>query len=169
MEKQILTRQDIQKALTEKIHKKRSAALLVTAVDVLAAVCLLLYLPVLLTGNRLHTYGGLHIHPAAILILCPAVITLFTLFVLKYYYIDLFRIKNGKFYFTKEKLITKEKKEISFYRRTETQNLLHFEKAFVAVDKSVYGDAQAGDVFYTVYTGKKDLQLVFNTKIYVFE
>lgn len=150
MAKQTLTKQDIQKALAQKLHKKLPAAVFVTVFDLLAGLSLLFYLPVLLTGNRLHTSGGIHIHPAAILILCPAVVILFTVFLLKYFYIDLFKIRNGFFTYSAQTLVAKEKKRVSFYHKSEEQNLLHFDSGCIAVESGVFSASDIGDEFLVV-------------------
>ncbi len=99
--------------------------------------------------------------------LIPILLIILIIIALRYYYIDLYRIKKGKFQIIEEKLSQKKQEYVSYYRRSEKENALYFPCGRVAVANETYARSQIGDPFYVVtVTPKSRLRLTYPTKHY---
>lgn len=172
MKKQILTKQDIQRDLLVKINKSKKLAMFLMTCT---AVAILFYtLFIMNYTNIMAAYAsGRHIGifpPTWGLFIGPVAILLLIICLLECYYIDLFKVKSGKFTVIEEKICQRKKEQISYYRRSDKENSLYFRCGRVAVDHEVYLHANPGDLFYViVLRTRKGPRLVYHTKFYEIE
>ena len=168
MKKQVLTKQDIQRELLIKINKSKPLVVfltVLTAVSILAYIMFVInYTDIMIEYQTGHTGRG---YPPLGLFLGPIVILFFTVFLLNFYYIDLYKAKKGKFTVLEEKLYERKKEMIRYYRRSAQENSLYFRSGRVAVEDDVYSYSTVGDRFYViVLRSKKAPLLVYHAKYY---
>ena len=169
VKKQVLTKQDIQRELLIKINKSKPLVVFLTA---LTAISILAYIVFVINySDIMIEYRTGHLagsgYPPIGLFLGPTVILFFTVFLLNYYYIDLYRAKKGKFIISEEKLYDRKRELIRYYRRTAQENSLYFRCGRVAVEDNVYSYSTVGDRFYVVrLRARKTPILVYHTKYY---
>ena len=97
----------------------------------------------------------------------PFVILLLTVFLLDFYYVDIYKVKKGKFKIIEEKLYDKQKEQIKYDRRMKIENFLFFHCGRVAVEDQVYAYSNVGDRFFlVVLRNRKDPLLAYHTKYY---
>lgn len=170
MKKKILTEQDIQNDLLFQINKAKKLSVFLS---VILAITVFFYISFVtnyadimsqyMNGNL----RGKCFHPVWGLLIGPAVIILFLVFLLNYYYIDLYQAKKGKFTIVKEAVSNKQKEQTTYYKHTEKENLLYFPCGKISVEKEVYSYTQTGDFFFIVILrNKKAPSLVYPTKYY---
>ena len=91
----------------------------------------------------------------------------FIVFLLNYYYINLYGAKKGKFTVLDEKLCRKNKELRHYYRRFKNENALYFRSGRVAVEEDVFKYSEVDDKFYVVLlSSKKAPFLVYNKKYF---
>ena len=145
MEKQFLTMDDIACDLGERLRKKRPAALWLTA---FLSVALFAFFYSIASINSVKTDGN----PVVAVLIFLTFFLLLGAFLLDWFYIDLYNIKNRKFSIKKEKLLQKRIENVRYYRHTEKENLLYFHSGRIAVDAKVYNSSALGDWFYIIRT-----------------
>ena len=169
MEKQVITKQDIQRELLIKINKSKPLVLFLT---VLTAISIPIYIGFVIDySDIMIEYRTGHLagsgYPPLGLFLGPIAILFLTVFLLNYYYIDLYKAKKGKFIVFEEKLYDRKRELIRYYRRTAQENSLYFRSGRVAVDDDVYSYSTVGDHFYVVrLRARKTPLLAYHTKYY---
>lgn len=160
LKKQALTKQVIQKELLSKINKRKALSVWLTAFLFIAIICYVIYLVAYTNGGHTDKFF-------VVSITTPFILLFFTVFLLDYYYINLYKSKKGLFNITEEKLCEKEKELVRYYRRTEKENSLYFSCGRVAVPDDVYSYSDVGDLFYIiVLRSKRAPLLVYNKKFY---
>ena len=173
MKKQLITKQDIQRDLLVKINKAKKFSLFLTTLTAAAILSYILFIinyADLLAEYTHRHLAGRGLHPAFGLFGMPAVILFFILFLLDFYYIDLFRAKKELFTITEEKLCQKKSEQISYYRRIQEENSLYFQCKRVSVENEVYSQANVGDRFYVILLrANKAPRLVYPAKYYKIE
>jgi len=169
MKKQVLTKQNVQRELLIKINKSKP---LVVFLTVLTAASMFAYIMFVINYTNImneyqighHAGGGYLLFG---LFLGPIVILFFIVFLLNYYYIDLYKVKKVKFIILEEKLYERKKELICYYRRTAQENSLYFRSGRVGVEDDVYAYSTVGDCFYViVLKAKKTPLLVYHAKYY---
>lgn len=169
VKKQVITKQDIQRKLLIKINKSKPLVVFLTA---LTAISILAYIVFVINySDIMIEYRTGHLagsgYPPLGLFLGPIAILFLTVFLLNYYYIDLYRAKKGKFIISEEKLYDRKRELIRYYRRTAQENSLYFRSGRVAVEDDVYSSATVGDRFYVVkLRARKTPLLVYHSKYY---
>ncbi|MBQ7968303.1 MAG: hypothetical protein IJ292_00580 [Clostridia bacterium] len=112
MKKQVLTTHDIQRELLIKINKSKSLVVfltVLTAVLIPAYIMFVInYTDIMIEYHTGHLSGRGYLTLG--LFLGPIVILFFTVFLLNYYYIDLYKAKKGKFIISEEKLYERKKR-----------------------------------------------------------
>ena len=169
MKKQLLTKQDIQRELLIKINKSKPLVVFLTVLTSILIpayiVFVINYSDIMIESRTGHLAG--RGYPPWGLFLGPIVILFFTVFLLNYYYIDLYKAKKGKFIIFEEKLYDRKRELIRHYRRTAQENSLYFRCGRVAVEDNVYSYSAVGDRFYVVrLRARKTPILVYHTKYY---
>ncbi len=166
----MLTKQNIQRELLIELNKRKALAIWLTAILFVSIICYVIYIVAYINGADLQndrlffsvTYVALPIGAFVILFL--------SIFLVCYYYLDLYKIKNGKIEFTEEKLYQKAIEDVSYYHRTEKENALYFRQGRVVVNKTVYSYSNIGDSFYIVFLkSKKKPACAYHTKYYEIE
>ena len=169
VKKQVLTKQDIQRELLIKINKSKPLVLFLT---VLTAIFMPAYIVFVINySDIMIEYRTGHLagrgYPPLGLFLGLIAILFLTVFLLNYYYIDLYKAKKGKFIVFEEKLYDRKRELIRYYRRTAQENSLYFRSGRVAVDDDVYSYSTVGDHFYVVrLRARKTPLLAYHTKYY---
>ena len=169
MKKQLLTKQDIQRDLFTELNKIKLPIIFFTAflcISVLAYAYLvgLAVKGLALPEGTKHGQFGLE----ARLVIFSPLILFFAGVLFHVYYGKLLKIKNGKFYITKEQLSQKKKEQKLSYRRVALENTLYFGACSVAVDDKLYAYSNTGESFYLVFLkfSKKPF-VVYPTKRYM--
>lgn len=95
-------------------------------------------------------------------------ILLIVVFLLKFYFINLIKIKRNRFEIIEDELCQKVKETVSYFHRRTSENSLYFPCGRIAVSQEVYSSSKVGDRFYIVVLKSKNRvpQLVFHTKYY---
>ena len=167
MKKQVLTKQDIQRALLIQINRKKPFAVFLTVLTVAfipAYIMLVINHTDMMRAYQTGSLAGSG-YPLLGLFIGPIVILFFTVFLLNYYYIDLYKAKKGKFIIFEEKLYDRKRELIRYYRRAEQENSLYFRCGRVAVEDNVYSCSAVGDRFYVVILrARKAPLLAYHTK-----
>ena len=150
MKKQMLTKQDIQRKLLTELNKRKVVAIWLTVISLVIIICYVIYVIAYIsegdfTNDRLSFSISFVPIPIGSL-----VISFFIIFLVRYYYMDLYKIKTGKIEVTEETLCQKSIEYVSYYRRSEKENLLYFGSGRIAVDEAVYLYSNVGDSFYIV-------------------
>ena len=151
-----------------KLNKRKGAATYVTVIlCVSAALCV--WFAVLFACGNAAQLEAIYESPIMSLIICIFVMMFFAIFLFRYYYYPLYIIKTSKFMIIEGELRKKEKALVSYYRRTERENLLHFECGRIAVENEVYSDSDLGDAFYLVLLTPDVPFFVYNRKPYTID
>lgn len=170
MKKKALTKQDIQKELLTKLTKLKGIAIFLTAIVIIGIILYPIHLLNYLNGTPFDYTGGFRspdITPTAAMFVVPLAIILLIITVLHLYYVDLYRIKKGKFEITEDKLCQKDRELRQYYRRSKKENALYFRYGRIAVDDTVYSYSNVGDTFYIVTLNpKRNPRLVYHKKYY---
>ena len=165
MKKQILTKENIQRELLKTLNKRRNFAICLTVYLFVSIIFYAAYVVAYLNGADLHNDRLSFSVPYIALPICAFIILFFVIFIVAYYYLDLYRIKTGKIEITEEKLCQKAIENVSYYHRSEKENILYFRHGKVKVNKTVYSYSNIGDYFYIVFCGKtKKPVCVYHTK-----
>ena len=169
VKKQVLTKQDIQRELLIKINKSKPLVVfftVFTAISIPTYIGFVINYSDIMIEYRTGVLAGRG-HPTFGLFLVPIAILFLTVFLLNYYYIDLYKAKKGKFIIFEEKLYDRKRELIRYYRRTTQENSLYFRFGRVAVEDDVYSYSTVGDRFYVVrLRARKTPILVYHTKYY---
>ena len=170
MKKQLITQNDIRRDLLSKINKAKKLSIFLTIIIAVAIPAYILFIinyANIMVEYTDHHLAGRGLHPALGLFIIPIVILFFVIFLLDFYYIDLFKAKKGKFSIIEEKVYQKKKELIFYYRHSEKENSLYFRCGRVSVENQVYSQSNIGDNFYVVVLRtKKAPKLVYHTKYY---
>ena len=170
MKKQLITQNDIRRDLLAKINKAKKLSIFLTIIIAVAIPAYILFIinyANIMVEYTDHHLAGRGLHPALGLFIIPIVILFFVIFLLDFYYIDLFKAKKGKFSIIEEKVYQKKKELIFYYRHSEKENSLYFRCGRVSVENQVYSQSNIGDNFYVVVLRtKKAPKLVYHTKYY---
>ena len=167
MKKQMLTKQDIQRDLLTELNKRKALALWLTACLFVSIICYVIYIVAYINGTDLQNDRLSFSVPCVAIPIGAFVILFFAIFLVCYYYLDLYKIKYGKIEFTEEKLYQKVIEDVSYYHRTEKENVLYFRQGRVRVNKTVFSYSNIGDSFYIVFLkSKKKPACVYHTKYY---
>ena len=174
MKKQALTKQDIQKELLTKLNMLKGIAIFLTAIVIIGIILYPIHLINYLNDIPLDYTGGVRspdITPTVAMFVIPLLIIIFLIAVFYLYYIDLYKIKKGKFEIIEDKLCQKNKEWRRYYKNEQKENSLYFRCGRVAVEDDVYSYSNVGDKFYAVILksklkSKSNLQLVYHTKYY---
>ena len=149
MKKQIITKQDIQRDLLALLNKRKTVTVWLTAIVSISAFLYVIYVSLYASGIYLPTHS-LIFSPTEVMVIVPIVILLMVGFLVHYYYLKFFEIKNGKFSIIQDKLSHKKRELKKYYRRFEKENTLYFPSGKIAVDDTVYSASKAGDCFYLI-------------------
>ena len=174
MKKQTLTRQDIQKELIAKLNKRKSISILLTAIVIIGIILYPIHLINYLNDTPFDYTGGFRspdLTPTAAMFVIPLLIIAFVVIVFYLYYIDLYKIKKGKFEVIEDTLCQKDKEWRHYYRNTQKENSLYFHCGKVAVEDKVYSYSNVGDKFYIVilkskFKSKNTPHLAYHTNYY---
>ena len=174
MKKQILTKQDIQKELLEKLNRLKGVSIYLTIIIIVGTVLYPIHLIQYLNDTPFDYTGGTRsfdLAPTAALFLMPLLILFFIVIVFYIYYIDLYKIKKGKFEIIEDKVYQKKKEWRRYYRNSQEENSLYFRCGRIAVADRVYLYSDVGDTFYIVMLtsnlkSKKKPRLAYHTKYY---
>ena len=174
MQKQTLTKQDIQKELLTKLNKRKGIAIFLTAIIIIGMVLYPIHLINYLNNTPFDYTGGVRspdLTPTAAMFVIPLLIIFFIITVFYLYYIDLYKIKKEKFEIIADTLCQKDEEWRHYYRNSQKENSLYFRCGRVAVEDEVYSYSNVGDKFYAVILksklkSKSNLQLVYHTKYY---
>lgn len=165
MNKQVITRQHIQRELLKKFKKVKPLYIFLTILTALAIPAhILLAIEYAKTGSL----SGDRLFSATVFLFAgPVIILFFVILLLDFYYIDLYKAKKGKFRIVEEILYEKKKERIQYYRRSQEENSLYFRFTRVAVEDDVYAYSHIGDRFYiVVLRWKRGPRLVYHTHYY---
>ena len=174
MEKQTLTKQDIQKELLTKLNKLKGIAIFLTAIVIIGIILYPVHLINYLNGIPLDYTGGVRspdITPTAAIFVIPLLIIFLIITVFYLYYIDLYKIKKEKFEIIEDKLCQKDKEWRQYYKNSQKENSLYFRCGRVAVGDDVYSYSNVNDKFYLVILksklkSKSNPRLAYHTKYY---
>ena len=174
MEKQTLTKQDIQKELLTKLNKLKGIAIFLTAIVIIGIILYPIHLINYLNGMPLDYTGGVRspdITPTAAMFVIPLLIIFLIITVFYLYYIDLYKIKKEKFEIIEDKLCQKDKEWRQYYKNSQKENSLCFRCGRVAVGNDVYSYSNVNDKFYLVILksklkSKSNPRLAYHTKYY---
>lgn len=166
MKKQTLTQQDIQRDLLAKISKRKPIAIFLTFLTTVSILCYVLFIinfkGKIATGEAIHGRS-----PIVALFVGAICILFFIIFLLDYYYIDLYKIQKGHFTITEQKLLASKKEMILYARQIAKENSLYFSCGRVAVNTEVSRYSRIGDRFYAVVLRpKKSPLLVYHMNYY---
>ncbi len=170
VKKQTLTKQDIQKELLAKLNERKPIAVFLTVIILLGAILYPIHLIHYLNETPFDYTDGFKspdLTPTAAMFVVPLAIILLIITVLHLYYVDLYRIKKGKFEITEDKLCQKDRELRQYYRRSKKENALYFHCGRIAVEDTVYSYSNVGDTFYIVTLNpKRNPRLVYHKKYY---
>ena len=167
MKKQMLTKQDIQRELWVELSKRKTLAIWLTAFLFVSIICYVLYIVAYINGVDLQNDRLSFSVPYVAIPIGAFVILFLVIFLVCYYYLDLYKINNEKIEITEGKLYQKAIEDVSYYHRTEKENALYFRQGRVVVNKMVYSYSNIGDSFYIVsLKSKKKPACVYHTKYY---
>ena len=174
MKKQALTKQDIQKELLTKLKKRKGVAIFLTAIVIIGIILYPIHLLNYLNGTPFDYTGGARspdITPTVAMFVIPLLIIFLVITVFYLYYIDLYKIKKGKFEIIEDKLCQKGKEWRQYYKNSQKENSLYFRCGRVAVEDAVYSYSNVNDKFYLVilkskFKSKSNPRLAYHTKYY---
>ncbi len=174
MKKQILTKYDVQKELLTRLNKLKGISVFLTSIVI---VCIILY-PIHLINyldDAPFDYTGIRrfpdLTPVVVMFIMPLLIIFFVISVFYLYYIDLYKIKKGKFEIIEDTVYQKDKEWRFYYKNSQKENSLYFHCGRVAVEDEVYSYSDIGDNFYIVMLksklkSKNNPRLAYHTKHY---
>ena len=185
MKKKVLTRQDIQKDLLAKINKANVAVIIISVLIIIGVTLYPIHLINYLNGtpyDYTDSRSIIDFPPTAVMIIIPVFTIILIVTLINCYFIDIYKIKKGKFNITEETLWDKEKTTettpiiyyshgIRFSSHSQKFNLLHFLYVSVPVEEDVYKYSRKGDRFYVVTLiskrkPKRTTTLAYHTKYY---
>ena len=175
MEKQTLTKQDVQKDLLTKLNGRKGCCILLTVITIIGIVLYPIHLINYLNDAPFDYTGGIRspdLKPTAAMFVMPLLITFFVVVVFYWYYIDLYKIKKGKFEIIQDTLHLKKKEWKNYYRTSRLENSLYFYRCGrVAVEDEVYSYSHVEDEFYIVVlktnlNSKRNPLLAYHAKYY---
>ena len=167
MKKQMLTKQNIQRELLAELNKRNALAVWLTAILFVSIICYVTYIVAYINGVDLQNDRLSFSVPYVAIPIGAFVILFLAIFLVCYYYLDLYKINNEKIEITEGKLYQKAIEDVSYYHRTEKENALYFRQGRVVVNKTVYSYSNIGDSFYIVFLkSKKKPAYVYHTKYY---
>ena len=172
MQKQTLTKQDIQKELLTKLNKRKGIAIFLTAIIIIGMVLYPIHLINYLNNIPFDYTDGVRspdLTPTAAMFIIPLLIIFFVITVFYLYYADLYKIKTGKFEIIEDTLCQKAEEWRRYYRNSQKENSLYFRCGRVAVEDEAYSYSNAGDKFYIVILKSKSKtkpQLAYHAKYY---
>ena len=172
--KQALTKQDVQKELLAKLNKSKGISIFLTAIAIIGIILYPIHLINYLNDTPFDYTGGFRspdLTPTAAMFVIPFLIIAFVVIVFYLYYIDLYKIKKGKFEIIEDTVCQKDKEWRHYYRNTQKENSLYFRCGRVAVEDKVYSYSNVGDKFYIVILksklkSKSNARLAYHTKYY---
>ena len=163
----MLTKQDIQRELLVELSKRKALEIWLTAFLFVSIICYVLYIVAYINGVDLQNDRLSFSVPYVAIPIGAFVILFLAIFLVCYYYLDLYKINNEKIEITEGKLYQKAIEDVSYYHRTEKENALYFRQGRVVVNKAVYSYSNIGDSFYIVsLKSKKKPACVYHTKYY---
>ena len=172
MQKQTLTKQDIQKELLTKLNKRKGIAIFLTAIVIIGIILYPIHLLNYLNGTPFDYTGGVrspNLTPTAAMFVIPLLIIFFVITVFYLYYAALYKIKKGNFEIIEDNVCQKRKEWRHYNRYSQKENSLYFRCGRVAVNDSVYSYSDVGDTFYVIILNSKAKnppQLAYHTKYY---
>ena len=174
VEKQALTKQDIQKELLVKLNKLKGISIFLTIIIIIVITLYPIHLINYLNGTPFDYTGGVRypdLTPTAAMFFIPLLLIFLIAIVLHIYYIDLYKIQKGKFEIIEDKVYQKDKEWIHYYRNLQKENSLYFRCGRVAVEDKVYSYSEVGDGFYIVILksklkSKKNPRLAYHKEYY---
>jgi hypothetical protein len=167
VKKQMLTKQNIQRELLIELNKRKTLAIWLTAILFVSIVCYVIYIFAYINGADLQNDRLSFSVPYVAIPIGSFVILFLAIFLARYYYLDLYKIKIGKIEITEEKLCQKAIESVSYHHRSEKENALYFRQGRVRVTETVYLSSNVGDSFYIVFLkSKKKPVCVYHTKYY---
>ena len=128
MKKYFIKKQDIRQDLLNKINKVKKLSIFLTVLTAFAILSYVFF--VMGFANIMDEYTSGHlagrgIHPILGLFIGALVIIFFVIFLLDFYYIDLFKAITGRFSIIEEKLCERNTDRVSYYRNTKKENLFY--------------------------------------------
>lgn len=167
MKKQRLTKQDIKAALLSKLNQKRAVVIWLTALFIAAILFYIGYIALYLHRIDFEPHRFYTVSPVAVITIVPIILASLAVFLLRYYYLNLFMIKTNNFQIVEEKLCQKEKMLVDYYRHSEKENVLYFRSGKIATDEKTYSYSNVGDAFYLVILQPKKRPLcIYHTEYY---
>ena len=165
MKKQMLTKQNIQRELLTKLNKRKMVAIWLTTISFVSIILYVIYVITYTNGIALKNDRSSFLSPFIAIPIGTFIILFFVVFLVRYYYLDLYKIKTGKIEITEEQLYQKAIEYVSYYHRSEKENALYFRHGRIAVNETVYVYSNIGDSFYIVsLKSKKAPDLIYHTK-----
>ena len=150
MEKQTITKQDIQRDLFVLLNKRKAVTIWLTFFLGISFLLYVVYAVLYVKGVYLPPRHLTFVSPTAVMIIVPVIMLFISGFLLCYYYLKFFEIKSGRFRVSKEKLYQKGQEIKSYYRRIEQENALYFRSGRIVVNDKVYSYSEVDDSFYLV-------------------
>lgn len=170
VKKQMITKQNIQRELLNNLNKRKTVAIWLTAFSFVSIVCYVMYIIAYINGVNLKNDRLSFSFPFVAIPVGTFVILFLVIFLVRYYYLDLYKIKAGKFEFAEDQLCQKAIEYVSYYRSSEKENALYFRYGRIAVNETVYLYSTIGDSFYIVFLkSKKTPDLIYHTKYHEIE
>ena len=162
----MITKQIIQRELLSELNKRKPLAIWLTVFLFVSIICYAIHIAYTnetdIQNNRLSFFS-----PCITLPIGALIILFLTIFLIRYYYLDFYKIKSGKIELTGEKLSQKAIENIFYFRRSKKENALFFRYGRVKVNETVYSYSNIGDSFYVVYLkSKKKPSYVYHTQYY---
>ncbi len=170
VKKQTITKQNIQQELLTKLNKRKTVAIWLTTISFMSIICYVIYVIAYINGSDWKNDRLSFSVPSVAIPIGAFVILFLLIFLVRYYYLDLYKIKTGKIEITEEQLYQKAIEYVSYYRRSEKENALYFQHGRIAVDETVYLYSNIGDSFYMVFLKSKNSpNLIYHTKYHEIE
>lgn len=176
MKRKLLTRKDIQKDLLAKLNKAKVLVIFFSIIIIFLVILYSIHLINYINGTPFennHSYRFPSMSESASIFFIPLVIIFFIGIVVNNYFIDLYKIKKGKFTVTEMILWDKETEWVHGYHSFTKENRLHFPYITVVTDEDTYKHARKGERFYVVSIKQKWKQkrnsLAYSTKIYEYK
>lgn len=174
MEKQVLTKRDIQKELLAKLNKRKGIAVFLTVIVTVGIVLYPIHLMKYFSGRPLDYTGGLKtldVTPTVAMFVMPLLIIFLVICVFYLYYMDFYKIKKGKFEIIEDTLRHKCKEWRRYYKNTQRENSLYFHSGRAAVEDEVYAYSKTRDKFYVIILkskkkSKNETLLAYHTEYY---
>ena len=172
MKKQILTKQDIQRDLLAKLKKTIGFHIFLSVFLIIGIICFSMQLIHYLNGTPIGITRGIFrsLNPIVEIIVL-ALLIIFLGFIFSTYFVDLYKIRKGKFEILEDTVLKKGKEWWHIYRSSIAVNALSFRCGKIAVEDNVYSYSSIGDKFYVVIVNpklkvKRNPRLVYHKKYY---